>query len=71
MCHIISLVYGLNVCVDMLKILTPNVMILGGRETHMNGISVLTPRNTRALFPLHPSPSPSLSLSFSLSVSLA
>ena len=31
MCHIISLVYGLNVCVDMLKILTPNVMILGGR----------------------------------------
>ena len=68
MCHMISLVYGLNVCVDMLKILTPNVTILGGREAHMNGISTLTSRNTRALSPLPLSPSPSLSLYLSLSL---
>lgn len=66
MCHMISLMYGLNVCVDVLNILSPNVMILGGREAHMNGISALTPRNTRALSPLPPSPSLSLSLSLCL-----
>ena len=66
MCHMISLVYGLNVCVDVLQILTPNVTILGGREAHMNGISALTPRNTRALSTLPP-----FSLSFSLSLSLS
>ena len=63
MCHMISLVYGLNVCVDVLKILTPNVMILGGKEAHMNSISALTPRNTRALSHFPPFLPPPLSVS--------